>query len=1053
MTEGIHSFLFHDHRTAKRVGKSRNLILSMMFFLCGVFLPTSNANAGILYVGENGSCSSTPCYSRIQSAIDAAAYGDTVQVEAGTYNENITLKSEIDVLGAGAGLTTIQGTGTRSVITAQYIGSNSQIDGFRIIGGNSFRGGGFYLYKADITISNNIIENNSALEGGGIYSHYSAPLIVNNRISGNSAERGGGILVFRGGQTNITFNSPTILNNTIIKNSAIFGGGIYNYSSASTISNNIISSNDGDGILCENIFYGVIIDFNNVWNNYDSDYCGCTPGPNDISEDPLFIDAENGDYRMQPGSPCIDAGDNDAVPEWLTTDIQGNARVMDGDLDGIATVDMGAAEAEFGCFFTVFSIADMGGTIAPLGEVKVSCGGNQTFTITPEPGLGVADVIVDGESVGTVTSYTFENIHKDHFIHATFAPEFKILSFVADDGGTISPSGEVTVIYGGNQTFTFTPGPGLGVADVIVDGESVGAVTSYTFENIHEDHFIHAIFAPEFKILSFADDGGSISPSGEVTVIYGGNQTFTITPEPGLGVADVIVDGESVGAVTSYTFKNITSNHVIRATFEPSVYQFIVDNLTCCTSQTGTWSISSASGAYGADSLWSRDGATFTWKFNPIRSGTFDVSMWWTEWSSRSTSIPVDIKHAGGTTRVYINQQQNGGKWNHLGTFYMNEGTVYSVKITAQKGPSSTCADAVKFSFESGNLPPIALIDSISPNPAASGQAVTFTGHGTDQDGSIAEYKWTSTLDGVIGSSASFSSSELSQGVHTISFIVRDTDGVWSKVVSGTLSVTAGSEDMVIDNMDANTVRTGIWGVSSAANPYGADSVWSRDGSTFTWKFTPSRSGTYDLGMWWTQYSSRSTSIPVDIGHSGGTSRVYINQQQNGGKWNLLGNFSFSAGITYSVTITSQPGPSSTCADAISLTLTTEPEPGIIMDNRSLAVSSAGTWSISSAANPYGADSVWSRDGSTFTWNFRPTETGARNVSMWWTEWPSRSTSIPVDINHAGGTSRVHINQQTNGGKWNLLGAYSFNAGTTYSIKITAQPGPSSTCADAVKIH
>ncbi|MEW6585581.1 MAG: hypothetical protein AB1442_08210, partial [Nitrospirota bacterium] len=106
---------------------------------------------------------------------------------------------------------------------------------------------------------------------------------------------------------------------------------------------------------------------------------------------------------------------------------------------------------------------------------------------------------------------------------------------------------------------------------------------------------------------------------------------------------------------------------------------------------------------------------------------------------------------------------------------------------------------------------------------------------------------------------------------------------------------------------------------------------------------------------------------------------------------------------------------------------------------------------VSGATNPYGRDSLWSRDGATFSWNFQPAHTGSHEVSMWWTAWPSRSAGIPVDIEYEGGKTRVYINQQTNGGLWNNLGTYFFASGLSYKVTITSQPYPASTCADAVK--
>ena len=72
----------------------------------------------------------------------------------------------------------------------------------------------------------------------------------------------------------------------------------------------------------------------------------------------------------------------------------------------------------------------------------------------------------------------------------------------------------------------------------------------------------------EFTITATADEHGSISPSGTVTVKRDGSQSFTITPDSGYQIADVKVDGKSEGAVNTYTFTNVTANHTIEATFE-----------------------------------------------------------------------------------------------------------------------------------------------------------------------------------------------------------------------------------------------------------------------------------------------------------------------------------------------------------------------------------------------------------------------------------------------------------------------------------------------------
>ena len=74
-----------------------------------------------------------------------------------------------------------------------------------------------------------------------------------------------------------------------------------------------------------------------------------------------------------------------------------------------------------------------------------------------------------------------------------------------------------------------------------------------------------------YTITASAGEGGSISPSGSVSVTHNSDKTFTITADEGYEIADVLVDGKSVGAVGRYTFEDVRARHTIEATFQKSM--------------------------------------------------------------------------------------------------------------------------------------------------------------------------------------------------------------------------------------------------------------------------------------------------------------------------------------------------------------------------------------------------------------------------------------------------------------------------------------------------
>ena len=141
--------------------------------------------------------------------------------------------------------------------------------------------------------------------------------------------------------------------------------------------------------------------------------------------------------------------------------------------------------------FTITASAGTNGAISPAGVTTVNYGGSQTYTITPDIGYHVVDVLVNGVSVGPVTSYQFPSVTADQTISATFAIDTFTITASAGTNGAISPAGVTTVNYGGSQTYTITPDIGYHVVDVLVK-RSIGGTSNklpVSGSNCRSDHF------------------------------------------------------------------------------------------------------------------------------------------------------------------------------------------------------------------------------------------------------------------------------------------------------------------------------------------------------------------------------------------------------------------------------------------------------------------------------------------------------------------------------------------------------------------------------------
>lgn len=231
--------------------------------------------------------------------------------------------------------------------------------------------------------------------------------------------------------------------------------------------------------------------------------------------------------------------------------------------------------------FTITAVAHGGGTIDPSGAVKVEEGKDQVFTIQPYEGFEVKEVFVNGESVGAVTEYKFEAVRADASIEVFFAEKEAVQADKTKLNESIVAAEELL-----KHAEDYVPEDVQNLMEVLDAAKAVAADPAVTQETV--DAAQNALdaamnIAPiqkEFAIMAAAGEGGSITPCGTVKVERGMSQTFAIQPKEGYVISDVLVNGQSVGAVAEYTFCDVNADANITALFQKAAVSTDKSQLT-----------------------------------------------------------------------------------------------------------------------------------------------------------------------------------------------------------------------------------------------------------------------------------------------------------------------------------------------------------------------------------------------------------------------------------------------------------------------------------------
>ena len=323
-----------------------------------LLLAVSKLSAATLYVSQ-GSTNPMPPYAtwataatNIQDAVDAAAAGDEVVVANGTYAtggravgtnvlaNRVAVEKPLTLTSVnGPEVTAIQGhqapgapsAGAGSV-RCVYLADGASLSGFTLTHGatqgapaNGPDGpfyadmlGGGVLFGSGEVVSNCVLSGNWAACGGGACGGTLYRCTLTNN----------GALVDGGGASGCTLNNCLLTGNWAHWGSGASGCTLYNCTLSGNCQNNTGTSGAPGSTLYNCIIYP---DSTGSYLGYPACTLICC-----WTSDPLFVDAASGNFRLQPDSPCIDAGNNDYAQDAV--DLDGNPRISNG------TVDIGAYE-------------------------------------------------------------------------------------------------------------------------------------------------------------------------------------------------------------------------------------------------------------------------------------------------------------------------------------------------------------------------------------------------------------------------------------------------------------------------------------------------------------------------------------------------------------------------------------------------------------------------------------------------------------------------------------------------------------------------------------
>ncbi len=313
-------------------------------------------------------------------------------------------------------------------------------------------------------------------------------------------------------------------------------------------------------------------------------------------------------------------------------------------------------------------------------------------------------------------------------------------------------------------------------------------------------------------------------------------------------------------------------------------------------SATGTWPTStSVSGYLGNNYQVHAAGSgsnVFTWTLNAQATGTYEVYAKWTQHPNRATNAKYAVNHASGTDVVTVNQEQGGGSWNLLGTYTFDAGA--STVSLNDDANGYVIADAVM--LVPPNAPPSTATWTV---PVASSGSYNVYARWTAHPNRATDAKYTVNHAG---------------GASTVTANQEANSGTWNLL--GTYAFDAGNATVSLtDQANGYVIADAVMLLPPGAAP-----------NTATWTPNVAQAGQYEVYARWTSHANRATDAKYTVTHASGSTTTTVNQQANGGAWNLLGTYSLAPGTSHNIALTDE-GNGYVVADAIRLVpVTVQPQ-------------------------------------------------------------------------------------------------------------------------------